>query len=181
MGFVHVKDLYKVALKLPESTKLSNTNSIRGIISVPEIKRADDVLIDMRKKRVHLAVVHDEWGGTLGIVTLEDIIESLVGEIQDEFDNPTHQIIKQEDGSFIIDGLVSIEQVQSKFNLPLKGQAYTTIGGLVFGLLGHEPNVSDRVQIGNIIFEVYEIQGKRIKTIRLEKEKRKRSTKRIRN
>ena len=103
VGFVHVKDLYKVALKLPESTKLSNTNSIRGIISVPEIKRADDVLIDMRKKRVHLAVVHDEWGGTLGIVTLEDIIESLVGEIQDEFDNPTHQIIKQEDGSFIID------------------------------------------------------------------------------
>lgn len=174
IGFVHVKDIYKNVLRDDKDKRLSETKFIREIISVPETKRIDQVLLDMRKRRIHIAVVNDEYGGTAGIVTLEDIIESLVGEIQDEFETPLKDIQKQEDGSYLVDGLTSIERVQSKFNLPMKGQGYTTIGGLMFGLLGREPNEKDTMQIGNIIFEIEKIEGKRILSLRLKREKRKR-------
>lgn len=166
IGFIHVKDVYKTILKEKDDKKLSE-QFIRKIISVPETKRIDEVLLDMRRKRIHIAVVNDEYGGTSGIITLEDIIESLVGDIQDEFDQPLREIQKQTDGSYIVDGLTSIERVQKRFRLPIQGQGYTTIGGLVFGLLGHEPNTNDKIQIGNIIFEVERMEKKRIKRIRV--------------
>lgn len=172
IGFVHVKDIYKEILSSDGTKRLSQTDLVRKIISVPETKRADEVLLDMRRKRVHLAVVSDEYGGTSGIVTLEDIIESLVGEIQDEFEQPAHSIQKQPDGSFLVDGLTPIDRVQEKFSLPMRGQGYTTIGGLVFGLLGREPQVGDEVQIGTIVFRIEEMDKKRIKTMRLKKEKK---------
>jgi putative hemolysin len=130
------------------------------------------VLQDMRKKRIHLAIVNDEFGGTAGIVSLEDIIESLVGEIEDEFDQPLREIVRQKDGTYLIDGQTEISDVTEKFHIPLKGQGYTTIGGLVFGLLGHEPRIADSVQIGNITLEVVKIEGKRIKSLRLKKQKK---------
>ena len=173
IGFVHIKDIYKDVFKSTDGKRLSETKLIREIISVPLTKRIDEVLLDMRKKRVHIAVVNDEYGGTAGMVTLEDILESLVGEIQDEFEQPLRDIQKQSDGSFLVDGLTAIEKIQSKFNLPMKGQGYTTIGGLVFGLLGRQPKKGDTVQIGNIIFNIENIEGKRIKNLRLRKEKRK--------
>lgn len=174
IGFIHIKDVYQAVLKTSETKRLTETKLIREIITVPETKRIDEVLLDMRKKRVHIAVVNDEYGGTAGMVTLEDILESLVGEIQDEFEQPLRDIQKQPDGSYLVDGLTSIENVQSKFNLPMKGQGYTTIGGLVFGLLGRQPEEDDTVQIGNIIFQVEKIEGKRIGTLRLRKESKKR-------
>lgn len=99
IGFVHIKDIYKAAMKTGQDVRLSEMNIVRKIISVPENKRADEVLLDMRKKRIHIAVVNDEYGGTAGLVTLEDIIESLVGEIQDEFEKPAKEIQRQKDGS----------------------------------------------------------------------------------
>lgn len=126
----------------------------------------------MRKKRVHLAVVNDEFGGTAGIITLEDIIESLVGEIEDEFDHPVKNIAKQKDNSYLIEGHTLIEDIKEKFNLPIKGQGYSTIGGLVFGLLGHKPKIRDKVQISNLILKVEQIEGKRIKLLRLQRDNR---------
>jgi len=172
VGFVHVKDIYRELLRKGENTRLSQVNIIRKIITVPEGKKIDAVLQDMRRKRIHLAIVNDEFGGTAGIVTLEDIIESLVGEIEDEFDEPVKTIVRQKDGSYLIDGLTLIQDVKERFRLPLKGQGYTTIGGLVFGLLGHEPQAGDFVEIGNIKLEVFDIEGKRIKTIKLKKERK---------
>jgi CBS domain containing-hemolysin-like protein len=151
-----------------DTVKLSKLN-IRKVINVPEIKKIDAVLQEMRKKRIHLAVVNDEFGGTAGVITLEDIIESLVGEIEDEFDEPPQEIMKQKDGSYLINGHVLIEDIQEKFHFPIKGQGYTTIGGLVFGLLGHEPHVKDVVEINNLVLEVKEIEGKRIKTLQVRK------------
>lgn len=173
IGFVHVKDIYRELLKHDERTKLSKFEIVRKIIYVPEVKKIDKVLQEMRKKRIHLAVVNDEFGGTAGIVTLEDIIESLVGEIEDEFDQPVQQILRQKDGSYIIDGTVLIREIQEKFNLALKGQGYTTVGGLVFGLLGHEPKVGEAVQISNITLTVKDIEGKRIKSLLLRKSNKK--------
>lgn len=177
IGFVHIKDIYKTVLKQKEDKRLMETKLLREIISLPETKRIDEVLLDMRRKRIHIAVVHDEYGGTAGIVTLEDILESLVGEIQDEFDQPLKDIQKQPDGSYLVDGLTSIERVQSKFNLPMKGQGYTTIGGLVFGLLGREPKQNDSVQIGNVIFKIIAVEKKRIRLLGLRRDIKKRRKK----
>lgn len=171
LGFVHVKDIYRQLLKAGVHTRLSEGTIIREIISVPEVKKIDAVLQDMRKKRIHLAIVTDEYGRTTGIVTLEDIIESLVGEIEDEFDTPVKTFQKQKDGSFLILGQTLIGDVQKKLHLPLKGQGYTTIGGLIFGLLGHEPYVGNTVQIGTWIITVEQIDGKRIKQLRFNREK----------
>ncbi|QQG40839.1 MAG: HlyC/CorC family transporter [Candidatus Levyibacteriota bacterium] len=173
IGFVHIKDIYKEVLKSKKEKRLSETKLVRVIMGVPETKRIDEVLLDMRKKRVHIAVVNDEYGGTAGMVTLEDILESLVGEIQDEFEQPLRDMQKQKDGSYLVDGLTAVEKVQSKFNLSMKGQGYTTIGGLVFGLLGRQPEQGDTVQIGTIIFQVEKTEGKRISMLRLKKESKK--------
>lgn len=176
IGFIHVKDIYQEVLKADGDKKISQTDIIRQIITVPESKKIDQVLIEMKKKRIHMAVVNDEYGGTSGLITLEDVIESVVGEIEDEFEKPLRGIQKQEGGRYTIDGLTSVEEVQKKFNLPVKGQGYTTIGGLVFGLLGHEPRIGDKVQLGNIILEIEQIEGKRIKTLTLKKDSKRKST-----
>ena len=169
IGFVHVKDVYKELLKNGDKKRLSEINIVRNIITVPEVKKIDSVLSDMRKRRIHLAIVNDEFGGTAGVVSLEDIIESLVGEIEDEFDRPIKNIARQKDGSYIVEGNTLIEEVIEKFHLPIKGQGYTTIGGLVFGLLGHEPRVGDVVQVNNLVLKVEKIEGKRIKALRIKK------------
>ncbi len=169
IGFIHVKDVYKLVLEGGADRKLSETKLIRRAINVPETKKAHDVLLDMRKKHVHLALVYDEFGIMVGIVTLEDIIESLVGEIQDEFDKPLVGISRKSDGSYLIDGNTSLELLQKKFQLPLKGQGYTTIGGLVFGLLGREPRVGDEILIGHLYFEIESIVGKRVERVILKR------------
>lgn len=169
VGFIHVKDIYLQFLKGGEDRKLSESDIIRQIITVPETKKVDLVLVEMRRKRVHIAVVIDEFGGTAGLITLEDVIESVIGEIEDEFERPVNEIQKEPGGGYTIDALTPIEKIQEKFKLPLKGQGFTTIGGLVFGLLGHEPRVGDEIQIGEVSLKVEQIEGKRIKNLSLKK------------
>ncbi len=166
VGFIHVKDIYHLGnTDSDNGKKLIQTSIIRKIISVPETKKANEVLLDMQKKHVHLAVVYDEFGVMVGVVTLEDIIESLVGEIQDEFDKPILNIKRNADGSYLIEGNVSLEKMQKRFHLPIKGQGYTTIGGLIFGLIGREPRIGDKIWISHKSFEVKSIEGKRIKEL----------------
>lgn len=169
LGFVHIKDIYKLAMSARRDHKLINSKIVRDIMRLPEGKLADEALVDMRKKRVHMAVVTDEYGGTAGIVTMEDIIESIVGEIQDEFEKPLDTIHKTKEGSYLIKGLTPIEKLREKFNIQLKGQGYSTIGGLVFGILGSEPKVGNSVQIGNMLLEVEKLKGRRIDLLKLTK------------
>lgn len=187
VGFVHVKDIYRSALqemnvssiinlpkdlyrkvlKRDEDKRISQTKTVRQILQVPDSRRIDDVLLDMRRERVHIAVVNDEYGGTSGIVTLEDIVESLVGEIQDEFEKPVKDIEQLKNGKFLVDGLTSVERVSKKFGLGLKGQGYATIAGFVFGLIGRSPKPGNRIRLGNTIMQVNETDGRRIKNILL--------------
>lgn len=169
IGFVHIKDIYRELLKHGEDKKLSDINIIRTILVIPQTAKIDSVLQDMRQKRIHIAVVSDGFAGTSGIVTLEDIMESLVGEIEDEFEDAVVNIARQKDGTYLVKGHTLISTFQEKFPLSIKGQGYTTIAGLVFGLLGHEPRIGDIVEIGKFVLKVEEIEGKRIKTLRLSK------------
>jgi CBS domain containing-hemolysin-like protein len=185
VGFIHIKEIYKhvlsdsklklvsglyrTFLKKEKGIKISQTKLLRDILLVPESRRIDDVLVDMRKKRVHIAIVNDEYGGTAGIVTLEDIIESLVGEIQDEFEEPYKEIQKQKNGTYVVDGFASVESVKSRFKLPIKGEGYTTIGGLISSLFGHEPEIGEKIKIGEVTMEVSEMEKNRIKRIIIKK------------
>lgn len=173
IGFIHVKDVYKLVLATKENQKLSQTAIIRKVINIPETRKADDVLLDMRKKHIHLAAVFDEYGIMVGIVTLEDIIESLVGEIQDEFDVPIKGIHRNADGTYLIEGNIAIDVIQKRFHLPIKGHGYTTIGGVIFGLLGREPHVGDELEIAHLFFEVKSIEGKRVKQLLLKRQSKK--------
>lgn len=165
IGFIHVKDIYQKVLHNKNTKTIEELKIIREILSVPETKKADQVLRDMRKKRIHIAVVLDEFGGTEGIVTLEDVLESLVGEIHDEFENPLQDIQKREDGSWLVDGRTPIDTIQSLFNFQIKGQGYTTIGGLIFGLLGRQPKKGESVAIGSLTFTIESVDGRRIKNL----------------
>jgi putative hemolysin len=173
VGFIHIKDIYNEIIKTADK-KLFSTKLIRKIIIVPETKKADDVLLDMRRRRAHMAIVQDEYGGTSGVVTLEDIIENIIGDIEDEFDRPLHGFKKQPDGSYLIDGQLSIEEVRKRFKFSIKGQGYTTIGGLIFGLLGREPEVGNKIQLGQITFIIEEMEKRRIKLLRVIVEKKNR-------
>lgn len=170
VGFIHIKEIYKHLFSASKDTNehsheevpVSQTKLIRDILQVPESRRIDDVLLDMRKKRVHIAIVNDEYGGTSGVVTLEDIIESLVGEIQDEFETPHKEILRLKDGSYIVDGLASTESVISKFKLPIQENEYASIGGLVHGILGHTPVPGEYIVLGQFTFTVTTIEQHRI-------------------
>lgn len=179
VGFIHIKDIYKQLFSGSKDKKTSSeqsgktleeTKRIREILQVPETRRIDDVLLDMRKKRVHIAIVNDEYGGTSGVVTLEDIIESLVGEIQDEFEIPSKDIQRLKDGSYLVDGLTSVEIIRVKFKLPIQGSEYTTIGGLLHGYLGHTPKIAETLQLGEYVFEVLETDLNRITQIKIKKQ-----------
>jgi CBS domain containing-hemolysin-like protein len=167
IGFVHIKDLYNLIDTPKEKKSLKDFSIIRKIIYSIEARPADEVLYEMRKKRIHIGVVMDEYGGTAGIVTLEDIVETIIGDIKDEFEQPGKDIEKQQDGSYIVNGLTAVARVQQKMKLPLKGQGYTTVGGLIYGLLGKAPQKGDKVQIGNVSMEVLDLHGKRINTLRV--------------
>ena len=170
IGFIHVKDVYTLIGTEKQDKKIGHTSIIRKVISVPETRKADDMLLDMRKKHVHLAIVYDEFGIMVGIVTLEDIIESLVGEIQDEFDKPIKGIKRNADGTYLIDGNMPLDLIQKRFRIPVRGQSYTTIGGLVFGLLGREPRIGDELLIGHLFFEIESVDGRRVKRLILKRE-----------
>jgi CBS domain containing-hemolysin-like protein len=165
IGFIHIKDIFHLDIESNKGKEIGETLMIRKIMSVPETKKASEVLSDMQKLHVHLAVVYDEFGVMVGVVTLEDIIESLVGEIQDEFDKPILNIKRNTDGTYLVEGNVPLEKIQKRFHLPIKGQGFTTIGGLIFGLIGREPHVGDKIWISNKVFEVKSVEGKRIKEL----------------
>jgi CBS domain containing-hemolysin-like protein len=126
IGFVHIKDLLK-------SSEITDIRSItRPILTVPETMRISNLLKLMQKKKTQMALIIDEYGGTSGLVTVEDIIEEIVGEIHDEFDEPRPSIEKKDDHTFSIDGLLLIDVVNDYFGLEIENADYDTIGGWVY-------------------------------------------------
>jgi CBS domain containing-hemolysin-like protein len=119
----------------------------------------------MKRQKVHLAIVLDEFGGTAGLVTMEDLLEEIVGPIYDEYDRPAAPSPKgaaAAGGTPVIDGGTEIRDVNRQFGLNLDDTDYTTNGGLLFGTLGRLPKVGDRVTVGGAAFEIVEMDGRRV-------------------
>ncbi|WP_248927347.1 hemolysin family protein [Paenibacillus hamazuiensis] len=164
IGFVHIKDL----LKTEES--FENIKSIaRPIMGVPESMQISDLLKLMQKKKAQMALLIDEYGGTSGLVTFEDIIEEIVGEIQDEFDEERPQIEKREDGTYSIDGRMLIEEVNSFFQLQIESDDYDTIGGWIYSQTEIPPKKHQKIVHGQLEFIIDETDHLRISRIVVKK------------
>jgi hypothetical protein len=135
---------------------------MRELITVPENRLIEDVLAEFQRRRIHMAVVIDEWGSFEGIITLEDVLEEIVGEIRDEFDEEEPVVRKMGDGSYSIEGRIPIKAVNEVLGTAFESEDFDTTGGLVLGLLGRPPEVGDEVAFDDHIFRVESVDGARI-------------------
>ncbi|MDO8689545.1 MAG: hemolysin family protein [Dehalococcoidia bacterium] len=134
---------------------------------IPESKRIDELLQELQERRVHMAVVVDEYGGTAGLVTIEDLLEEIVGEIQDEYDREEPQIERVNDSEAILDGRVSIDDLNQLFDQDIDAEEFDTVGGLVIHQLGKMPSLGDSVEMGGISLQVLATVGRRIKKVKV--------------
>lgn len=169
VGVVHVKDLVGV----DRTSHAKARDLMRRVPAIPETLRLDQALAEFRRQRAGLAVVIDEFGGTAGLVTLEDVLEELVGEVRDEFEPREAQRIREEvPGTYLIDGLVSLDDLRERLQVELEGEPYDTVGGLVFGRLGRLAVVGDGVEVEGYRFQVTAIDGRRVAQVRVQRAKR---------
>ena len=142
------------------------TQIARDPMLVPESKLIDDLLTDFRRERVHLAVVLDEYGGTAGLITLEDLVEEIVGEIDDEYDlAATSELAQLVDGELLLDGRAPLGSLQ-QLGCQVEHADYDTVAGLLFDRLGRIPSVGDEVQVDGIAVVVEAMDGRRIAAMR---------------
>ena len=166
IGIVHIKDLLR-AERVPERANCKIRELAREAYFVPESVPVKAVLQQFRTQRRHIAIVMDEFGGTAGLVTLEDLMEEIVGEVSDPFDNQPPEVQKRSDGTVVLDGLLSIEEVNRELGLFLEDSDYGTIAGFLLGHLNRIPAVGDVVEIDNIRLRVEEMDGRRIARLSL--------------
>jgi len=163
VGVVHTKDLLAELKKDPSQPV---AGYMRPPILVPGTREVEDVLADMKRLKTHMAIVLDEYGGTAGIVTMEDVLEEIVGEIYDEHDEDAIDSTES-DGAHVIDGSLAITDFNEQEHMELPDTDYTTVGGYLFGVLGRLPKVGDRVVVGDRVLEVAEMDGRRVSAVRL--------------
>ncbi|HTS72787.1 MAG TPA: hemolysin family protein [Gaiellaceae bacterium] len=167
VGILHVRDLFS-ALVDRGIAGVQLEQLLRPAHIVPETKDLAALLTDFRRTNQHMAIVVDEYGELEGIATLEDLLEEIVGEIEDEFDLPDESVEKLPDGRLRIDGTFPIDDFNEQFGRALPIEDYHTIGGFVFGLLGRAPEPGDEVAADGCRFEVLDVEGSRIERLEVE-------------
>lgn len=164
VGILYVKDLLRALVK---HEVIDMQTILRKPFFVPESKRIDDLLRDMRRKRVHIAVAVDEYGGVSGIVCMEDIIEEIVGDIQDEFDNEREDILQIGEGVYLCDARLNLEDLAEALQLELPIEDFDTLGGFVFDLFGKIPVKYEKVSFGGHDFIIQDMEGHKINTVKI--------------
>ena len=166
IGIVHGQDLLG-ALASPEP---GNTlrKLVRPAFFIPETKRVDDLLEEFQERQTQIAMVVDEYGGTEGLVTMEDVLEEIVGEIEDEFSRSREsQIVREADGGVLVDARVTTEDVEGIFGTEIDSSEVDTVGGLVYHSLGRIPQAGDVVETDHLRIEVVSILGRRLRRLRI--------------
>jgi CBS domain containing-hemolysin-like protein len=166
LGIVHVKDILNT-MQEPGWESCTARSLVRDPIFVPETISVSALLHQFRHNRQHIAIVLDEFGGTAGLVTLEDLLEEIVGEVSDPFDVVTPEIQALPDGSYLIDGLTLIEEVNQNLGLDLNDRNYDTIAGYVLGKFDRIPKITDVVESDGLRIQVEAMDGMRISRVKL--------------
>ncbi len=162
VGILHVKD---VAISLSKSGNAALESLLRPVLHVPLAQPIDQVLEAMRKERAQMAIVLDEYGGTAGLVTMEDLVEEILGDVQDEFDREVPAFVKASDGRSVARGDLSLSDLEDELGVDLGEEEVHTVGGLVMKLLGRPPRVGDAVEQNHVHFTVEEMRGRRLQRV----------------
>jgi CBS domain containing-hemolysin-like protein len=167
LGAAHVKDLFRAARQNPEDFDIRSI--IRECLVVPENKRIEEILKEFQTRTLQMAIVIDEWGSVEGLITIEDIVEEIVGEIQDEFDEDEPAIEEISDDLFTVDGRIPITDVNDRFKLDLPHEDFDTIGGYILGSLGRPPETGDTVEADGVTMQVKSVDGPRVSMLTLQR------------
>ena len=168
LGILHVRDLFRAAEQSGGIANVKIEPLVRPAHIVPETKDLAALLREFRRTKEHMAIVSDEYGAMEGIVTLEDLLEEIVGEIEDEFDLPDESVEQVDDRRIRIHGTFTIDDFNEEFHVDLPQEDYNTVGGFVFGELGHAPHEGDTVENDGLRFTVIEVEGNRIERLEVE-------------
>jgi CBS domain containing-hemolysin-like protein len=165
VGLVVVKDLIQMTAEPDGTRKVSDL--MRSPAFVPETKRVVDLLREFQQGRIQLAMVVDEYGGTAGLVTVEDVVEELVGEIHDEYDSDVEPVVREADDAFVFSAKVGIGEVTERLGLEIEEGAFETVGGFVLSRVGRVPAVGERFEFEGLEVEILEAERRRIHKVRL--------------
>jgi len=169
VGIIHAKDLLKYRL-LDRTEQVTLKDIIRAPLFVPDTKNIREILLEFQSKKVHMAIVIDEYGGTSGIVTLEDVLEEIVGEIEDEYDRPRpEEIIKQTDGSYLVTGRTYLEDLSEQTELELESEQVETISGYLCQLAGKVPQKGEKIVDDRYEYEIQDADAKHVRWLIIRK------------
>jgi CBS domain containing-hemolysin-like protein len=164
IGIIYVKDILPILVK---SEEFNIRKLLRKPFFVPLSKHIDELLRELRRRRVHIAVVVDEYGGVSGIVCMEDIIEEIIGDIQDEFDNEQEDILKLGDDSYLCDARVNLEDLGEEIGVEFPVEDFDTLGGFVFDLFGKIPLKYEKAVYSGHDFIIQDMEGHKINTVKI--------------
>ncbi|QHI73673.1 hemolysin family protein [Aminipila terrae] len=162
IGFIHIKDLYKQKIM---GTDQKIENIIREVDFVPESMSISELLKIFKKEKNQIAVIIDEYGGTSGLITLEDILEEIVGDIQDEFNVESPEIVRNEDGTYLVSGKVHLDEIDDLLDINIEDDNIDTIGGWIYSQLKSIPQVNDKILYENYEFIIFDCDQRRINEI----------------
>jgi CBS domain containing-hemolysin-like protein len=163
LGIVFVKDL----VALPPGAEPPLTTLMRAAYFVPESKRVSELLKELQRKQAQMAIVVDEYGGTAGLATVEDLLEEIVGEIRDEYDVETETVTDEGNGTFVFSGKVSVDEVADRLGVEIEREGFETVGGYLLSHLGRMPYVGETFEVDDLAVEVLEVERRRINKVRL--------------
>ena len=163
IGIVFVKDL----VALPPGTEPPLTTLMRSAYMVPESKRVSELLKEMQRRQAQTAIVVDEYGGTAGLVTVEDLLEEIVGEIRDEYDVESETVTDEGDGTFVFSGKVGVDEVKDRLGVEIEREGFETVGGYLLSHLGRMPYVGETFDVDDLAVEVLEVERRRITKVRV--------------
>jgi CBS domain containing-hemolysin-like protein len=166
VGFVFVKDL--VALGVADDSRPIGT-VLRPAVVVPETKRVPELLKQFQRQQTQCAIVVDEYGGTAGLVTAEDLLEEIVGEIRDEYDVEMEPVVDEGGGSFLFSGKVDIDEVVQQLKVPIEREGFETVGGYVLARVGRVPTVGEHFEFDGLLIDVLDAERRRVNTVRIAK------------
>ncbi len=168
IGMLLAKDLLPMVLNSNQK-KFRLKDILRPVNVIPESKRLSSLLNEFRTNRYHIAVIIDEYGGISGLITIEDVLEEIVGEIEDEHDIDQEDafIRKTEDGTFIVNALTPIEEFNAQFNVKFDDDEFDTIGGIVMQHLGRLPKRNEEIEIANLLFKILTADRRRIRSLQV--------------
>ena len=168
IGVLYAKDLLRI-LQMGQHPK-EVSGLVRPAYFVPESKRLDDLLRELQHQHVHMAIVVDEYGSVSGLVTIEDLVEEIIGDIQDEYDREEQLLQRISDDEYLVDAKISLDELNEELDTKLSSEDYDTLGGFVYGHLDKVPTVGDSVQAGGFNMTVVSTKGRRVTKVRLVRE-----------